>query len=233
MSTTTKRRRPSSAPEPSKEAQVVDVRTRRRDARREQSQGDILDAAEMVFGEDGIHNGSVRRIAHLSGFSSGAVYLFFENKADLVTKTFDRRGKEWCDAVGAIAQGSASPLAKIHEVVDWVITFLTEHRHFRALLSQVSHGTMVAGLSLAAPSTDDGYFSSIMNAIAGVIKEGQANGDIRAGDPESLAHLFSVVLNEYALVDAIPGNGKLTEAQFHEFVDGALRNSTQVILHAK
>ena len=53
------------------------------------------------------------------------------------------------------------------------------------------------------------------------------------GDPESLAHLFSVVLNEYAFVDAMPGNGKLTEAQFHEFVDGALRDSTQVILHAK
>jgi AcrR family transcriptional regulator len=188
-----------------------------------QSQGDILDAAEMVFGEEGIHSGSVRRIAVLSGFSPGAVYLFFENKADLVTKTFDRRGKEWCDAVGAIAQGSASPLAKLHEVTDWVITFLTEHRHFRALLSQVSHGSMVAGFSLAVPSTDDGYFSSIMNAITGVIKEGQANGDIRAGDAASLAHLFSVVLNEYALVDLIPGDGKLTEVQFHEFVDGALR----------
>jgi AcrR family transcriptional regulator len=188
-----------------------------------QSQGDILDAAEMVFGEEGIHSGSVRRIADLSGFSPGAVYLFFENKADLVTKTFDRRGKEWCDAVGAIAEGSASPLAKLHEVTDWVITFLTEHRHFRALLSQVSQGSMVAGFSLAVPSTDDGYFSAIMNAIAGVIKEGQAKGDIRAGDAGSLAHLFSVVLNEYALVDLIPGFGKLTEVQFHEFVDGALR----------
>ena len=80
--------------------------------------------------------------------------------------------------------------------MDWVITFLTEHPHFRALLSQVSHGSVVAGLSLAVPSTDDGYFSSIMNAIAGgAFEEGQANGEIRAGDSGSLAHLFSVVLN--------------------------------------
>jgi AcrR family transcriptional regulator len=228
VSTTVTGGRPSSAPRSPREPPVADIRIRRRDARREQSQGEILDAAEMVFGEDGIHNGSVRRIAELSGFSAGAVYLFFENKADLVTKTFDRRGKEWCDAVGAITEGSASPLGKLHEVTDWVMTFLTEHPHFRALLSQVSHGSTVAGYSLAVRSTDDGYFSSIMNAIAGVIEEGQVRGDIRGGDAGSLAHLFSVLLNEYALLDAAPGIGKLTEAQFHEFVDGALRVTIRV-----
>jgi AcrR family transcriptional regulator len=223
VNTTVERGRPSGLATSSKELPTLDIRTRRRNARREQSQEDILDAAEKVFGENGIHNGSVRRIAELSGFSPGAVYLFFENKGDLVTKTFDRRGKEWCDAVGIIAKGSASPLGKLHEVMDWVITFLTEHPHFRALLSQVSHGSMVAGFSLAMPSTDDGYFSSIMTAIAGVIVEGQKRGDIRAGDSRSLAHLFSVLLNEYALLDATQGIGKLTKAQFHEFVDGALR----------
>jgi AcrR family transcriptional regulator len=212
---------------------VADVRTRRRDARREQSQEDILDAAEKVFGEDGIHNGSVRRIADLSGFSAGAIYLFFENKADLVTRTFDRRGKEWCDAVGSIAETSASPLDKLHGVMDWVINFLTGHSHFRALLSQVSQGSMVAGFNLAVRPTEDGYFSSIMIAVAGMIDEGQACGEIRAGDPGSLAHLFSVLLNEYALLDAIPGIGKLTEAQFHEFVDGALRVAPQVSVENK
>src|SRR5229473_1025769 len=80
VSATTTRGRPSRAPRPSGESPVADVRTRRRGARREQSQGDILDAAERVFGEDGIHSGSVRRIAELSGFSPGAIYLFFENK---------------------------------------------------------------------------------------------------------------------------------------------------------
>jgi len=233
VSARTKSSRPSRTPVPPKESPLSDIRTRRRVARREQSRRDILDAAERVFGEDGIHNGSVRRIAELSGFSPGAIYLFFENKADLVTNTFDRRGKEWCDAIGAIAQGNASPLARLHEVMDWVITFLAENPHFRAVLSQVSQGSMVAGYSLAGRSTDDGYFSSIMTAIAGMIDEGQVRGDIRSGDPRSLAHLFSVLLNEYALLDTAPGIGKLTTAQFHEFVGGALRVATQVSVHNK
>jgi AcrR family transcriptional regulator len=233
VSAGTKSSRPSRTSAPPKESPLSDVRTRRRVARRKQSQRDILDAAEKVFGEDGIHNGSVRRIAELSGFSPGAIYLFFENKADLVTNTFDRRGKEWCDAIVAIAQGNASPLARLHEVMDWVITFLAEHPEFRALLSQVSQGSMVAGYSLAGRSTDDGYFSSIMTAIAGMIDEGQVRGDIRSGDPRSLAHLFSVLLNEYSLLDTAPGVGKLTAAQFHEFVGGALRVATQVSVQGK
>ena len=87
---------------------------------------------------------------------------------------------------------------------------------------------MVAGYNLAVPSHEDGYFSSIMAAIAGVIKEGQIRGDIRSGDSGSLAHLFSVLLNEYALLDVLPGVGKLTEVQFHEFVDGALRAAPRI-----
>lgn len=210
---------------PSGDFPVGDIRTRRRDARRVQSQGDILDAAERVFGEDGIHNGAVRRIAELSGFSPGAIYLFFENKADLVTKTFDRRGKEWSDAIGTIVESNAPPLDKLHGFIDWVITFLAEHADFRHLLSQVSHGSIVAGYNLAQPSTDEDHFSSIMIAISNVVEEGQIRGDIRDGDPGSLAHLFSVLLNEYALLDQAPGVGKLTEGQFHAFVDGALRGA--------
>jgi hypothetical protein len=42
-----------------------------------------------------------------------------------------------------------------------------------------------------------------------------------------------VLLNEYALLDTAPGIGKLTTAQFHEFVGGALRVATQVSVHNK
>jgi len=227
VSTTTTSSLRSVAPGSRQDSPALDSRSRRRIARREQSQGEILDAAERVFGEDGIHNGSVRRIAELSGFSPGGIYLFFENKADLVKKTFDRRGREWADAFGSIAREDASPLDRLHQMIDWVVTFLTGHPDFRALLSQVSHGSTVAGYNLATKSEDDGYFSSIMTAIAGMIEKGQLEGDIRSGDPNSLAHLLSVLLNEYALLDAVPGIGKLTEVQFHEFVDGALRAATQ------
>jgi AcrR family transcriptional regulator len=183
----------------------------------------------MVFGEDGIHGGSLRRVAEVSGFSVGALYLFFESKADLLVKTLERRGKEWDDAVQAIAAGSAAPLVRLHEVIDFVISFLSEHPQFRALLSQISRGSVVAGFSLAAPATDDGHFSSIMAALEGLVEEGQDRGEIRPGDPTSLAHLYSVLVNEYALLGATPGIAMLTESQFHGVVDGALRTERESV----
>jgi AcrR family transcriptional regulator len=223
MSTQTKAGRKSVNQEPLGASEAVDARARRRDVRRELSQAEILDAAEIVFGEDGIHGGSLRRVAEVSGFSVGGLYLFFESKSDLLVKTLQRRGKEWNDAVQAIAAGSAAPLVKLHEVIDFVITFLSQHPQFRALLSQVSRGSEIAGFSLAAPGEDDGQFSTIMAALAGFVEEGQNRGEIRLGDPKSIAHLYSVLLNEYALLGATPGIAVLTESQFHGFVDGALR----------
>ena len=51
-------------------------------------------------------------------------------------------------------------------------------------------------------------------------------GEVRAGDPGALAHLYAVVLNEYVLVaaDSVDTSIEaLTPSGFHAFVDGALR----------
>jgi AcrR family transcriptional regulator len=202
-----------------------DARSRRRKARREQSRTEILDAAEKVFGEDGIKGGSLRRIAELSGYSAGAMYLFFDNKADLLAKTLARRGDEWGSAVLAIAKSDARPLEKLHQVVDFAMGYFTDHPHFRQLMSRVSRGSMVAGYNLAAPSGDDDTgFSAIMTALSSIVEDGQSRGDIRSGNATALAHLFSVLVNEYLLLRGTSDNGGLTETEFHEFVDGALRS---------
>ena len=66
-------------------AETRDDRQRaRRAARRDANRAEILDAAEAVFARDGIHNASMRSIAAESGFSTAAIYLFFENRQHLL-----------------------------------------------------------------------------------------------------------------------------------------------------
>jgi hypothetical protein len=57
-----------------------------------------------------------------------------------------------------------------------------------------------------------------MALMTRVIREGQEAGEIRDGDPGALAHLASVLTNEYALVDFA-----LAPSEFHAVFDGALR----------
>jgi AcrR family transcriptional regulator len=206
----------------------LDAKARRRAARREQSRAEILDAAERVFGEDGIKGGSLRRIAELSGYSVGAIYLFFDNKADVLAKTLARRGDEWGAAVLAISKSDATPLKKLHQVVGFASGYFSAHPNFRLLMSRVSRGSVVAGYNLAVPSDDDDTgFSSIMAALRSIVEDGQRRGQIRSGNPRALAHLFSVLVNEYLLLRDTSDKGGLSEAEFHAFVDGAIRADSE------
>ena len=89
-----------------------DRRAQRREQRQAQSRQnrvDLLDAAEKIFGERGIHNGSMREIADEAGFSAAAIYLFFENKQHLLSETLTRRGDELIPVIRVCGRRSRHP----------------------------------------------------------------------------------------------------------------------------
>src|SRR5512147_1085226 len=56
------------------------------DARRNQ----ILDAATQVFAEKGFHDATIRQVAKRAGIADGTIYLYFENKDELLIGIMDR-----------------------------------------------------------------------------------------------------------------------------------------------
>ncbi len=198
-----------------------DPRTRRRAARRAASTADILDAAERVFSEDGLRDGSLRRIAELSGYSTAAIYKFFDSKQHLVIETLNRRADEYLIGIKAAAERGGTALERLHFIVDDAAAYFSAHKQFSSLVRQVQGGQAILGPVLAAFADDiDGRYGQAMALMADLIREGQSGGDIRAGDPRALAHLASVLTNEYVLAD-LP----LSREEFHAVFDGALRNS--------
>ena len=205
----------------------VDRRAQRRDARRADNRTAILDAAEHVFGEDGIREGSLRRIAAASGLSTAAIYLFFENKQHLLAETLIRRGDELIDMLQREAARDLTPLVKLHHIVDVTTTFFTERPRFRDMLSHLRGGPSITGPTLAEFAGDvTGRFDTAMSALAQLVREGQITGEIRGGNERALVHLYSVLINEHVFLSAADSarTGTLTTEQFHALVDGALRN---------
>jgi AcrR family transcriptional regulator len=198
-----------------------------RQAQTQQNRVDILDAAEKIFGERGIHNGSLREIADEAGFSAAAIYTFFENKQHLLSETLTRRGDELLPVIRAAAEKDRPPLERLHLLVDDSITFFDERPYFRLLMRQVRGGATITGPALATfADRVNVRFEEALNLIAGIVEDGQARGEIRDGSGRALAHLYSVLLNEFILLHASQdetSTGILTSAQFHGVVDGALR----------
>lgn len=207
-----------------------DFRAQRRAARRAENRTEILDAAERVFGEHGVRGGSLRQIALLSGFSTAAIYLFFDNKQHLLSETLTRRGAELVGALQTVAEGDLSPLDKLHHIVDVTVAFFEARPDFRRLLRHITGGTAIVGPALADYAGDvDGYFTQAMTLLAGIVGDGQKADEIRDGDVYAIAHLYSVLINEHVLLAAEGEStiGTLTPEQFHALIDGALRNPTR------
>jgi hypothetical protein len=72
---------------------------------------------------------------------------------------------------------------------------------------------------LAAFTDDDyGRYGQAMELMTELVREGQRSGEVRGGDPRALAHLASVLTNEYVLAD-LP----LSREEFQAVFDGTLR----------
>jgi AcrR family transcriptional regulator len=196
-----------------------DPRSRRRAARRAASTADILDAAERVFSEDGLRDGSLRRIAELSGYSTAAIYKFFDSKHHLVTETLNRRADEYLVDLKTAAARDGTPLERLHLIVDAAAAYFSGHKQFSSLVRQLQGAEAILGPVLAAFADDvDGRYGQAMTMMSDLVRDGQRSGEIRAGDPRALAHLAAVLTNEYVLAD-LP----LTRAEFQAVFEGALR----------
>jgi TetR/AcrR family transcriptional regulator len=197
----------------------VELRNQRRAARRAQSRAEIVDAAERVFSEDGLRNGSLRRIADLSGYSTAAIYKFFDSRQHLVAETVNRRADEYLGELRRAAESAGTPLERLHLIVDNAAAYFLARGHFRSLLRQMQGGSAIVGPVLDAFADDVlGRYAHAMTLMSDLIREGQQAGEVRDGDPGALAHLASVLINEYALADVA-----LARSEFHAVFDGALR----------
>ncbi|MFN8026904.1 MAG: TetR family transcriptional regulator [Acidimicrobiia bacterium] len=211
--------------------QQPDRRTERRAARRAANRDDILNAAEVVFARSGIRDGSLREIAAESGFSTAGLYLFFDNKQHLLAETLTRRGDELLALLRETIATDAKPLEQLHLVIDASEEFHAARPEFVSLLGQLRGGHSITGPVLAGYAADvDERFTAVMDLLADVVTDGQARGEIRAGDAHALAHLYSVLVNEHIFLKLDPTDPRatpLSRQEFHALVDSALRAPDQ------
>jgi AcrR family transcriptional regulator len=178
--------------------------TRREERRLRQqdiSRGQLLDAAEEVFGRKGFHEATLKEVAELAEFAVGSVYSFFENKDDLFRQIFVRRGEQFIPELHAILDNSeASPVEQLHALVDFEVGFFRSHPHFGRLYLRYSSAT-----SLSSDRDIDAVmkerYEDAMRVQASLFRRGQRAGVLRKGDPDVLARLFSGLIAAYQALD--------------------------------
>ena len=163
--------------------------------RRENKRELILDAAVLEIALNGYYGTTVSTIARRAGVADGTIYLYFENKEDLLVSIFERamaRFNEEAASIvheeGAGAEDKLRRLVALHltllgEDRDLAVIFQVEFRHTLHILERLSRSRMRDYLAL----------------IARVVEQGKGEGTFRP-DVEALFAAKAVfgILDEMA-----------------------------------
>lgn len=108
---------------------------RKRNARGQLRQQDLIRAAATVFGRLGYHETTTNAIAAEAGVSPATFYQFFPNKEAIASALASKYAREMAEAERAIdADGALSFAGAIHELIDVCMSFNRSRPEFHTLV---------------------------------------------------------------------------------------------------
>lgn len=108
---------------------------RKRNARGEQRQQDLLRAAAAVFGRLGYHETTTNAIAEEADVSPATLYQFFPNKEAIASALASIYAREMAEAERAIdSEGVLSFTEAVRELLDFCMSYNRKHPEFHTLV---------------------------------------------------------------------------------------------------
>jgi TetR/AcrR family transcriptional regulator len=206
-------------------APAASPREQRRRQRQELGRAQILDAAEAAFSRKGFYETTVAEIAALAEFSVGAVYGFFADKDDLYAQVWLRRGAEFMDGMRAALGSDRTPRVRMHDLADFQVAFFRDHAAFARLFLRTA-GPVIGPLG-ATEGTVAGNYTEAMTMQRELFRAGAVAGELRRGDPEVLASMFSGLVAAFQASDPgvagtdIATGHPMPVAELHAILDAA------------
>lgn len=96
----------------------------------------IVDAAVTVIAENGYHQSQVSKIAKLAGVADGTIYLYFENKEDILISVFREKMGLFIEKMRAAIQTKETASEKLFVLIENHFNILSNDRHL-AIVTQL------------------------------------------------------------------------------------------------
>jgi TetR/AcrR family transcriptional regulator, fatty acid metabolism regulator protein len=183
----------------------------------------ILHAAVRVFAEKGYHGCRIADVARAAGVAYGLVYHYFRNKDELLENVFAEQWTLFIEALAAIDAGPGTAADKIEGIFRFVFdVYKTAPAAVRVLILEVTRTPQ----GLRAGSTRE-TFARALELVAGVVRQGQARGELRAGADPTLAAATILGGLELAVSGMVVG---LVPASTEEEIDRARRQAVDLVV---
>jgi TetR/AcrR family fatty acid metabolism transcriptional regulator len=168
------------------ESSLSPRRPRRRSSTRPARAGDkrerILDAAVRVFAKKGFHATRVSEVAKAAGVADGTIYLYFKSKDELLVSLFEDRVERLLAFLHTELPATQGAAEKLRRIIELQLGLLEGERDLAEVITVILRQSTKLMKEYAAPK-----FTAYLDAIAHVVADGQASGELRADVSPHLA----------------------------------------------
>jgi TetR/AcrR family fatty acid metabolism transcriptional regulator len=145
-----------------------------RAARASDKRARILDAAVRVFARKGFHATRVSEVAKAAGVADGTIYLYFKSKDALLVSLFEHHVERLLAFLQKELPHAPTSTAKLKRIVEIQLGLLEGERDLAQVITIILRQSTKLMKEYAAPK-----FMAYLDAIARVVAEGQAVGELR------------------------------------------------------
>ncbi len=142
----------------------------------------ILDAAVRVFAKKGFYATRVSEVAKAAGVADGTIYLYFKSKEELLVSLFEDRVERLLAFLQTELPSSASAPEKLRRIIELQLGLLEGERDLAEVITVILRQSSKLMKEYAAPK-----FTAYLDAIARVVADGQAAGELRSDVSPHLA----------------------------------------------
>ncbi len=142
----------------------------------------ILEVAEAEFAEHGFEKASFNRIIAGAGISKGAMYYYFDDKADLFATVLERVAGALFDALGELGDIDAPEgfWLAVEALLIRAVTWFGDHPRAAVLARQL------ASADIAALPGLEPLYAAGDHLVEDILRRGQAVGAVRTDLPVPL-----------------------------------------------
>jgi AcrR family transcriptional regulator len=157
---------------------------------REEQRANILDGARSAFARKGKAT-TMADVAEAAGVSQGLAYRYFANKEEILRELVEQAIQAALTAFQPVQEVSATPGERLTLLITGMVESRRDHLETFQLLDQI----------LTSDATQDDYRELVekrgqdfLDLLRQLIVEGQATGEVVAGDPDGLVTAIAASL---------------------------------------
>jgi AcrR family transcriptional regulator len=185
----------------------------------------ILTAAQDLFQQRGYAAVTISDVAAAVGVTKAAVHYHFDTKADLYAAVMRSVLKGIEHGIRAMSEAPGSVTAKLHRLASFAVVSVRSNADLDAMMRDADEH-----LSAARRLEIQQANAGVSAALADLMRDGIAAGDLADADPGFLAHAFWHTLAGFAgragVVQGYQGRPEIAAALVELFLNGAGRRPT-------